>query len=75
MLADEPQTASIISYIVQSIQNTIPRRNERTSVEESMLPDSTLTASTRGVFREGKEEVAWEEMGEHTERGEDALTK
>lgn len=65
---------SIVSYIVQSIKNTIPRRNERTSVEESVLPDSTLTASARGDG-EGKEEVTWEETGEHTECGEYALTK
>lgn len=65
---------SIVSYTVQSIKNTIPRRNERTSVEESMLPDSTLTASAWGD-REGKEEMTWEETGEHAERSGDALRK
>lgn len=65
---------SIASYTVQSLKNTIPRRNERTSVEESVLPDPTLTESAR-ADGEGKEEMTWEETGEHAGRSEDVLTK
>lgn len=65
---------SIVSYTVQSLKNTIPRWNERPSVEESMLPDSTLTVSAQGDG-EGKEEMRWEEKGEHAEHSEDALAK
>lgn len=53
MPTDVP-SESIVSYTVQSLKNTIPGWNERTSVEESMLPDSTLTVSARGDG-EGKE--------------------